>query len=109
MLTNSVSPYSGLNPLCPQRRGGWQCQLPSGANGLQARQEAQDFQRGVRAHYIQIHFDSLRTFYNYRGLKVQMTASLSSTAAGLLHPFTAFFAGSVSRESLPSAWYRLRR
>ena len=75
---------------------------PSGTNGLQVRQEAQDFCRGKR------NVDALFNLNMFRkdvtSLKAKSPkgiASLSSEAAGLLQSFITSFASSVSHKSLP--------
>ena len=83
---------------------------PSGTNGLQVRQEAQDIWRGMRNIDALFNLNVFRKVVaSLRAKSPKGIASLSSTAAGLLQSFITSFANSVSHKSLPSARYRLCR
>lgn len=63
-------------------------ELPSGANGLQARQGVQDSRREVQSRVLQLHL--VRKIHHHPlkdCRKSERVASLSSTAAGLLRDF----------------------
>ena len=89
MLTNSVgasSPVGCIVAREPEAAG--DSVLPSGTNGLQARQEARDFRRGVRRLVpCQKECASEKVSLSSDGRKSKRVTGLSSEAAGLRSEF----------------------
>ena len=104
MLTNSVGASSTVGCFVvrePEAAGDGV--LPSGANGLQARQEARDFRREVRGFVPCQKVSAKETLcLSSDGRKSETVASLSSEAAGLRSEFFRP-SGKPSTSSSPSS------